>query len=269
MKTNNQIQQFRSEEFGSLDILMEDGKPYFPATECAAVLGYKNPHDAITKHCRYPAKREVPHPQSSAKRISINYIPEGDLYRLIIRSKLPAASRFEKWVFDEVLPTVRKYGAYATGETLDELLRSPSFAETLMGRLDKERRRSKTFEELATEMAPKALYCDLVLQNKNAIPVSLIAKDYGMTAARFNEMLHGFGIQYRVAGTWLLYQKYAAGGYTQTRTYYVGKNVAVMHTCWTQKGRLFLYEFLKMFGILPQTKSRRPAPLSAQTESCI
>jgi prophage antirepressor-like protein len=266
MKTNNQIQQFRSEEFGSLDILMEDGKPYFPATECAAVLGYRNPRKAILDHCKGVTKRDSLSGGGVQER---NYIPEGDLYRLIIRSKLPAASRFEKWVFDEVLPSVRKYGAYATGDTLDELLRDPTFSETLMGRLDKERRRSKTFEELATEMAPKALYCDLVLQNKKAVPVSLIAKDYGMTAARFNEMLHRFGIQYRVAGTWLLYQKYAAGGYTQTRTYHVGGDTTVMHTCWTQKGRMFLYEFLKTFGILPQTEARRPAPLSAQAGSYI
>ena len=95
MKMNNIIRKFHSGEFGSIDILIIDDKPYFPATECATILGYKNPHDAIAKHCRYLAKREVPHPQSFGKQISHNFIPEGDLYRLIVRSKFPAAERFE------------------------------------------------------------------------------------------------------------------------------------------------------------------------------
>jgi prophage antirepressor-like protein len=77
-----------------------------------------------------------------------NYIPEGDLYRLIIRSKLPAAERFETWVFDEVLPTIRKYGAYAAPETLDEMLRSPDFAAALAGRLDEERKKRAVLLEL-------------------------------------------------------------------------------------------------------------------------
>lgn len=255
MKTKNQIRQFHNDEFGQLEVLTIDGKPYFPATECAKILGYNNPYDAIKKHCRHLAKRAVPHPQNQNKTISKNFIPEGDLYRLIARSKLPAAEQFEKWVFDEVLPTIRKHGAYATYDTLDELLRSPKFAETLIKRLEAERQRNTGLRELAEEMAPKALYCDLVLQSKNAVPVSLIAKDYGMSAAAFNTLLYDLGVQYPIAGTWLLYQQYANKGYTHTRTYYLNKNKAVMHTCWTQKGRLFLYEFLKEFGFLPVVES--------------
>jgi phage antirepressor YoqD-like protein len=149
------------------------------------------------------------------------------------------------------LPTIRKYGAYAAPETLDEMLRSPDFAAALAGRLDEERKKSAILLELAEEMAPKALYCDNILQCKNVIPVSLIAKDYGMTAAAFNSLLHDLGIQFRIAGTWLLYQDYAAKGYTLTRTYHVSERTSAMHTCWTQKGRLFLYETLKEYGILP------------------
>lgn len=263
MKSNNQFRKFHSREFGSLDVLMIDDKPYFPATECAVILGYKNPHKAIADHCRYLTKREVPHPQSFGKLISRNFIPEGDLYRLIIRSKLPDAEQFEAWVFDEVLPTIRKHGAYATHDTLDELLRSPKFAETLIERLEKERERSGVLEGLATKIAPKALYCDMVLQCTNVMPVSLIAKDYGMSAAAFNAILFDFGVQYPTGGTWLLYQKYAKKGYTHTRTYRVSENVAAMHTCWTQKGRLFLYEFLGDFGIYPLMESRFGEPFPA------
>ena len=263
MKNQNQIQQFHNEEFGSLEILMIDDKPYFPATECAKSLGYKNPHKAISDHCRSLTKREVPHPQNPGKTIEVNYIPEGDLYRLIIRSKLPAAERFEKWVFDEVLPTIRKHGAYATYDTLDELLRSPKFAQTLIKKLEKERDKYAVLEELAIEMAPKALYCDLVLQSDNLVPVSLIAKDYGMSASSFNVMLYDLGVQFKIGGTWLLYQEYANLGYTHTRTYYVGERTAAMHTCWTQKGRLFLYDFLKDYGILPLMECRHEEQLPA------
>jgi prophage antirepressor-like protein len=259
MKNSNQVQQFYNDEFGSIGILMIDGKPYFPATECAKVLGYKNTRDAIAKHCKGDgvAKRDGvafttnQYGITTEQKVEKTYISEGNLYRLIIRSKLPAAERFEMWVMDEILPTIRKYGAYATYDTLDELLRSPRFANELIKKLAKEREKSEVLEELATEMAPKALYCDLVLQSKNLLPVSLIAKDYGMSASSFNALLHDLGVQFKIGGTWLLYQEHAGNGYTQTRTYRVGENVAAMHTCWTQKGRLFLYERLKGFGFLP------------------
>ncbi len=249
----NKIQKFHSKEFGAIDIMLIDGKPYFPATECARKLGYKNPEKAIRDHCKGVNETVTPSAGGNQRR---NFIPEGDLYRLIIRSKLPTAERFEHWVFDEVLPTIRKYGAYITDDTLDEMLRSPKFAESLIRRLADEREKNAALEELAVELAPKALYCDIILQCRNLVPVSLIAKDYGMSATAFNRLLHSFGIQYRVAGTWVLYQGYAGRGYTQTRTYYVSENTSAMHTCWTQKGRLFLYERLKSWGVLPLIEKR-------------
>jgi phage antirepressor YoqD-like protein len=194
---------------------------------------------------------------TSAQTVEKTFIPEGDLYRLIIRSKLPAAVRFESWVCDEILPSIRKHSAYVTADTLDEMLRSPQFADALIRKLDAEREKSAALLELAEEMAPKALYCDMILQCKNAVPVSLIAKDYGMSAASFNALLHDLGVQFKIAGTWLLYQEYAGLGYTVTRTYHAGENVAAMHTCWTQKGRLFLYETLKGWDIIPTTEKSR------------
>jgi prophage antirepressor-like protein len=211
MQNNNQVQQFYSEEFGSIDILMIDDRPYFPAMECATVLGYRNPRDAVVKHCREDgvAKRDVI--DRLGRTQEKKYISEGNLYRLIIRSKLPAATRFETWVFDSVLPAIRKYGAYATSDTLDELLQNPRFAETLIQKLEEERakngdlaQQAAVWEELAIELAPKALYCEKMLKAGNLFPVSIIAKDYGMGAAAFNLLLHDYGIQFRVGGTWLL-----------------------------------------------------------------
>ena len=173
------------------------------------------------------------------------------MYSLIMSSKQPSAKRFKRWVTSEVLPTIRKHGAYATNGTLDEMLRNPKFAEELIRKLAEERKKNAVLEELAEELVPKALYCDFILQSKNAVPVSLIAKDYGVSAKAFNRLLYGIGVQYPIAGTWLLYQDYAGKGYTQTRTYLISEQTTAMHTCWTQKGRLFLYETLKSWGILP------------------
>ena len=101
------------------------------------------------------------------------------------------------------------------------------------------------------EMQPKASYYDLILQNKNTVPITQIAKDYGMSGRKFNELLHELGVQYKFRKTWLLYQQYTECGYTQSRTYAIDESRSVMHTYWTQKGRLFLYDLLKSEGILP------------------
>ena len=116
----NQLQVFHSLEFGEFLILEENGIFLFPATRCAQILGYINARKAILSLCTGGVlKRDVPHPQSPTKTIRINFISEGDLYRLIIRSRLLSSKRFESWIFDEVLPTIRKKGFYSVKPTLD------------------------------------------------------------------------------------------------------------------------------------------------------
>ena len=105
----NELQIFQNREFGELWILERDGKPYFPATTCAKILGYANAKDAIIRHCKGVVKHDLP---TAGGIQTVNLIPEGDLYRLITHSRLPAAERFETWVFDEVLPTIRRTGGY-------------------------------------------------------------------------------------------------------------------------------------------------------------
>lgn len=105
----NKLKVFSSSEFGELGVMLIGGKEYFPATQCAKLLGYARPADAISAHCKGVCVLPTP---SSGGVQNTKYIPEGDLYRLIIRSRLPAAERFERWVFDEVLPSIRKSGGY-------------------------------------------------------------------------------------------------------------------------------------------------------------
>ena len=108
----NDIQIFNSPEFGEIRTVVIDGQPWFVGSDIAKALGYAKPQNAVTTHCKYSLKQGIPHPQSRDKVIEALIIPEGDMYRLISKSKLKSAEQFEEWVFDEVLPTIRKTGAY-------------------------------------------------------------------------------------------------------------------------------------------------------------
>ncbi|CAI3652712.1 phage antirepressor [Clostridium neonatale] len=109
---NNQLQVFKNEQFGKIRMIEINDKPYFVAIDIAKALGYKDTTNAIKQHCRWVVKHKVPHPQSKNKTLEVNVIPEGDMYRLITNSELPSAEKFESWVFDEVLPSIRKTGGY-------------------------------------------------------------------------------------------------------------------------------------------------------------
>lgn len=113
----NELQIFNSGEFGEIRTIEIDGKPYFVGTDVAKALGYNNPRDAVSRHCKGVVKHDTP--TSSGVQL-MSYINEGDLYRLIMKSKLPSAEKFEAWVMDEVLPTIRKTGSYQKPMTIAE-----------------------------------------------------------------------------------------------------------------------------------------------------
>lgn len=250
-----EIRVFESPEFGEVRTVEIDGKPFFAGTDIARALGYSRPNDAVSAHCRATVKRSTP---ISGKMQEINYISEGDVYRLIVSSKLPAAEKFERWVFDEVLPSIRKHGLYA----IDEIIANPDLGIKALQALKAEREARIAAEldkavltQQVAELRPKASYYDLILQCASLLSVTEISKDYGMSAKAFNKKLHELRIQYQQSGVWFLYAEYQDGGYTQTKTQNYsrsdGSHGARTHMYWTQKGRLFLYERLKAEGILP------------------
>lgn len=252
---NNELEVFKNEEFGTVRTLNEGDSVLFCASDVAKALGYAVPRKAVFDHCKGVLKRNI---LTNGGDQEVSFIPEGDVYRLIVRSKLPSAEKFEKWVFDDVLPTIRKHGAYMTQETLENAILNPDYLLKIVTALKEETDKRKILEQenseqkqLIVEMKPKATYCDMVLKSKDLIPVTQIAKDYGMSATSFNKLLHNLKIQYRSGDCWVLYQKYANMGYTKSNTYPVGGEKSVIHTYWTQKGRLFLYENLKRSGTLP------------------
>ena len=176
------------------------------------------------------------------------------MYRLIIRSKLPAAERFESWVFDEVLPSIRQHGAYITDDILNRMKEDGEFTDKLLQRIADERAKNSSLMNHVETLTPKARYYDIILQCPDAVQVSIIAKDYGMSAVAFNKLLHKLKVQFKIGKTWLLYKDYADSGYTVTRTYIIDGKIASIHTCFTQRGRFWLYDLLKWNGYLPITE---------------
>lgn len=246
----NTLRKFQHEEFGYIRVFEIGGLPWFVGTDVATALGYENPRDALARHVDSEDRDTVVIHDGIPGNPNRTVINESGLYSLILSSKLASAKRFKRWVTSEVLPSIRRHGAYITDEVLDDALGDPDLALKLFQKLRAEQSRTAVLTERVEALAPKARYCDTILQCKNAVPVSLIAKDYGLSATAFNRLLHGLDVQYRLGSTWLLYQKFAGRGYTQTRTYHAG-GTATLHTCWTQKGRLFLFDRLAYSGIYP------------------
>lgn len=250
----NNLQVFKNEKFGIVRTITENGRTLFCGADVAKALGYARPVEAIAKHSRYALKRGIPHPQSPDKTIEMVFIPEGDIYRLAARSKLPGADEFERWIFDEVLVSVNHHGAYMTPETIERMLGDPDAMIKVLTALKEERERCKA-------LAPDAEYAQNCLLAENGIVTSSIAKDYGMSADSFNKLLKGLKIQYKRGGQWLLYAPYQAEGYMVSKTTPIthsdGRVELKVTSLWTAEGRKFLYDFLKERGILPLNERGR------------
>lgn len=252
-----ELQVFRNAEFGSVRTTVIEGKPYVVGKDVAEALGYTNTRDALAKHVDEEDKGVAKCDTLGGSQDFI-VINESGLYSLILSSKLPSAKKFKRWVTSEVLPAIRRHGIYAA----DELLANPDLAIAAFTALKEERQKVKVLSEQVavqqqqiTEMRPKASYYDVVLNCKDLVAISVIAKDYGWSANRLNSYLNEKGVQYKQGKIWLLYQKYAEKGYTSTKTFSSpggdGEIHSHVHTYWTQGGRLFIYHTLKADGILP------------------
>jgi anti-repressor protein len=172
----SKIQLFNHPLFGELEIIEIDGKPFFGATKTASTLGYVNPHKAIIDHCRRDGvtKREVI--DNLGRPQEMNYISEGNLYRLITKSKLPNAEQFESWVFDEILPQIRKHGAYMSPETIERTLTNPDFIIQLATELKSEQQKRLAAESQIALDKPLVLFAESLQVSKDSILVADLAK---------------------------------------------------------------------------------------------
>lgn len=240
------LQIFAFEGTSEIRTLLINDEPHFVANDIAKVLGYKNPSKATNDHCKKAIKAWGN--DSLGRRQEFKVIPEPDMYRLIIKSNLPDAERFENWVMEEVLPTIRKHGMYAT----EDLLNNPDLLIQVATQLKEERTNRLIAEQRVNELQPKADYYDKILANKSLMTISVIAKNYGMSANKMNQTLHKLGVQYKQGKTWLLYSKHQDKGWTHTEMLEVaGTDKLQPSTKWTQKGHIALYELLKKNDILP------------------
>ena len=253
----NELKIFENEQFGTIRTVEIDNTPYFVGKDVAEILGYTNPPKAIRDHVDDEDK--TVNELFTVNGTKGTLINESGLYSLILSSKLPKAKEFKRWVTSEVLPAIRKHGVYAVDEVLENPDMLISALQALKAEKEKAKRLTETLavqEQQIAELQPKASYYDVVLNCKDLVSVTEIAKDYGKSAKWLNEKLHELGIQFKQGGkTWLLYQKYAQKGYTSTKTQtYNGNDGEIhtrVHTYWTQKGRLFIYDKLKAENILP------------------
>ena len=188
----NELKIFEHPKFGQIRTITEDGKTLFCGSDVAKALGYKKPQNAISAHCRYALNRGIPHPQSPEKTIEMNFIPEGDIYRLAAKSELPGADEFESWIFDEVLPSIRKHGAYMTPDTIRKLLADPDTIIQLATALKEEQGKCKELEAVNSAltvdkqiMQPKADYFDELVERNTLTNFREAAKELDVPPKKF------------------------------------------------------------------------------------
>lgn len=256
----SEIKAYNHPLFGNVRMFVENGKPWFCATDIASSLGYSNPRDAIARHCK-PMGVVIHDTPTNSGVQQMKFINEGNIYRLTAKSQLPKAEEFESWIFDDLVPTVINTGNYS--------LQVPqSFSEALMLAAQQQMQIEEQQKELVLkdeviadkdaqiiELEKESEYTRVILQSKSTVLVTQIAQDYGMTARKFNSLLRDLGIQHKVRNQWILYSKYINKGYVHSATHNFthrdGNPDVSLNTEWTQKGRLFLYEELRKNDILP------------------
>ena len=178
-QSRQMMEVFENQEFGSIRVLQEAGKTFFCASDVAKALGYVNPYAAVKRHCRGPlTKREGvvqkvnQYGDAGEQVVEISFITEGDVYRLIVHSKLPSAERFEHWVFDEVLPSIRKHGVYMSDSILDQVIQHPEVIYTLAQELVAEREQLEGIRKQLDAAQPKADYFDTFVKRLHDVRTS-------------------------------------------------------------------------------------------------
>lgn len=254
----NELQNFTNGIF-NLDVKVEGEEVLFSAEQVAKSLGFTTKTNG-TEYVRWNRVNEFL-PQV-AKVEKGSFISEPMVYKLAFKANNAVSEKFTDWLAVEVLPTIRKHGAYMTNEVIEKTLTSPDFIIQLAtklkdeqeARLELEKENSQLSLDLA-EATEKTRYLDLILDSPDELIVKQIAQDYGISAVKFNQILNKLRIQYKQNNQWILYSKFQGKGYIKSRTFnYIGsdkKQHTRINTCWTQKGREFLYRKLKKAGYLP------------------
>ena len=185
----NELMIFNNPEFGEVRTLEEDGKVLFCGSDVAKALGYSRPKDAISAHAKGAVKRRT---LTSGGDQEMSFIPESDLYRLVFSSKLPTAEKFTEWVTAEVLPSIRKHGAYMTQDTLEAAILNPDYLLKVVTALKEETDKRKALEvsnaALAVDLEiarPKADYFDQLVERNTLTNFRETAKQLDTPPKKF------------------------------------------------------------------------------------
>ncbi len=236
----NEITIFQSEQFGEIRTMTdEQGEPWFVGKDVAEALGYQKARNALSSHVEADDKKDALIQGPLGGRQTMTIINESGLYSLILSSKLESAKAFKRWVTAEVLPQIRKTGNYGAMQEMSdvEILSRAVLIST------------KQIEQLTcavAELAPKAEYCDEVLDSVSCMTTTQVAKELEMSAVELNRWLCLQGIQYRQSGQYMLYADYARRGYARNRTFSYRDLLGETHTrnylVWTERGREFIHK---------------------------
>jgi prophage antirepressor-like protein len=277
----NEIRLFENPEFGSVRAMEIDGESWFVGRDICKLFGDKNESRSLGR-VDDADKQTIQIMDAMGRMQNAIIVNESGLYSLLfamqpqkanhdgvsdaypieIQQRIEKLRGFKRWVTHDVIPSIRKHGAYMTADTIKKAMQSPDFIIQLATELKSEQEKNRQLEtanamkdQQIKELKPRADYTDKILKNKGLVTVSQIAKDYGMSAQQMNKKLYELGVQYKQSGQWLLYSRYHDKGYTHSETINITRNDGrpgiKMETKWTQKGRLFIYGRLKSVGILP------------------
>lgn len=241
------VQIFSNPEYGDVRIVDSNGEPLFVGRDVATALGYSNPNDALAKHVpdKYKRVSRIATPGGEQNMTLIN---EAGFYKLVMRSKLPNAEKFSDWVCEEVLPSIRKTGLYINPN-------APINPDLLI-KLGNDMKQLQIERDAALakvdEYRPKADFFDRFLNSDETMPITYIAKMYGVGGATMNTWLANLKIQYKVGRRWVLFHEYADKGYTRAIPLQLTSGRTVTQTEWTNRGRLFIYNRLKEIGTVPE-----------------
>lgn len=256
----NQLQIFQNNTFGQVRVVEQNGEPWFVAKEIAEILQYKEPHKAVVRHVDEDDRMKHPIVDEIGRKQETWLINESGLYSLILSSKLPNAKEFKRWVTSEVLPSIRKHGAYLTDDVAKQVIQDPSFLIQIAQALQEEKAKRQEAEAMVAyqeqqiaEFKPVKDYVDQILSSTSTMTITQIAADYDLTAVQLNKILHEAGLQRKVGDQWILYKRHMSKGYTKSETFTFkrsdGRDDAKINTKWTQKGRLKIHEILTKRGI--------------------
>ena len=243
----NDLQIFKNDTFGQVRILEKDNELWFVAKDVCDCLEIKNTTDALKRLDNDERSRF-----NLGRQGETNIVNEYGLYNLVLSSRKPEAKEFKRWITHDVIPQIRKTGAYSMNipKSLPEALRAYANEVELHNA-------TKAIvaqqEQQIAEFQPVKDYVDKILSSKSCLTITQIAADYGMSAQELNKILHEAGLQRKVGDQWILYKQHMSKGFTKSETFTFcrsdGRLDSKITTKWTQKGRLEIHNILSNLNI--------------------